>query len=1150
MSKEIRINEMNSNNDTIFPIIDNENNDEKLISELLEDYTFKEENHKEIRINHDSIKSNIILGKKTEREKTSEKENKFDKENKSKEKNICIICKENKGINLKDKYNDLYECNKCKRLFHLDCLQLIDNETNEKIISKCSLCLSLVQNNFDSFKKYCHKVKYSNNNNDINKKIYSNLYKENVIQINEDSTLKNDLIKEFIEDFKKKNNEPEEKYDIDTQLLNSKICMNIEYNNLKNIEKESNNLNENSYISYPFLFSIPNEFLYENTINKNQSNKELYNIPIIKQMTTLLIKKDFIIRKDIDNEILNEDSEEYIKINEDSFMHEIEIKNFLKTLDFIKILKNNQNIVKNHIIIKKYWKLISSNYIENFNKNIIKCLIDDKELLYFPDIYNSQKNKIYLSNNNPKLIGDLYPYFNGKLFGKIINIYDFLNTFSSKMYLNQFSLEEFYSSLKISEKYKNKEILLNSSIHISLCFLLINELHSIPINDINTHGDYDLLLIKIIIDNYYFEKDTNELFLFINYSWPELIRIIFSCKIFNKNFYLYEETDKKLMSKLSSIKNINSYNTIFSFEEKLIILEKLIKLCYELAFIKTYIKEIQDKKLGLIKKQREFEEELKNIEIKMREINKKEKRMNPKKKIEEINKKIIELKSDSERLSDNQTKEEFIKLLKRIEKYKIFIKKRNNIIEIKKELESKIEDIKLELFNIYLNNKKYLGIDRYGIKYYYINEKIFAKVNHKEKKIKEYKYEWRIITNEKIIKELIFNLCEKGIHENDLKKKLQKLIDYKIKFSFTNSSLEEIFINNILKYDKCKSPLKNIQNQNKSNNEFDVLFNRICIIENEFSKYLIQGSKEWENYENKLKIKNWIINVKDIRQYATLLLFLNDKFKSPYKINKEVIDYNNSIQNLNINNSINNKNTLKNNYDIENKSYNNSLHKFSNDICEKNFLKNDYINITNTSNIFNNFYDIKNNNKKIEEKKEIIIENNNTNNCRYSNIINNNLDNKNTIDINIDSENELFDKNGNINLEYKNPKIHTLNYKTKLWTKEFESYNLEYLFIKYVNNIQSFPALYVSITIFQIILHRLIKRREIGRKRIINDNKKKNKSKNKNKCIKKKKYEEEEEEKIELDNDSDKKEEYLIRIEDEENEKIHEIKKKKYIIYV
>ena len=80
------------------------------------------------------------------------------------------------------------------------------------------------------------------------------------------------------------------------------------------------------------------------------------------------------------------------------------------------------------------------------------------------------------------------------------------------------------------------------------------------------------------------------------------------------------------------------------------------------------------------------------------------------------------------------------------------------------------------MFNLILFDKKFIGMDRYGYKYYYflwIPDKIFAKVRKHNIGIpndnKKYKYEWRIIKDEKNIKKLIDNLCEKGIHETGLK---------------------------------------------------------------------------------------------------------------------------------------------------------------------------------------------------------------------------------------------------------------------------------------------------------------------------------------------------------------------------------------------
>ena len=83
------------------------------------------------------------------------------------------------------------------------------------------------------------------------------------------------------------------------------------------------------------------------------------------------------------------------------------------------------------------------------------------------------------------------------------------------MYLNKFTLEEFYTALKISKKSINKEMLLLSSVHISLVFLFVNELFYIKINEIYNFADGDLLLIKIIIDHYYINNNIKGLFLFL-----------------------------------------------------------------------------------------------------------------------------------------------------------------------------------------------------------------------------------------------------------------------------------------------------------------------------------------------------------------------------------------------------------------------------------------------------------------------------------------------------------------------------------------------------------------------------------------------------------------------------------------------------------
>ena len=214
----------------------------------------------------------------------------------------------------------------------------------------------------------------------------------------------------------------------------------MKYDNLVNLNKNNNNL-----ITYPFLFFIPNELLFDNLNNKIKPKKISYNTSIIRNMNKLIINT-----KDKNSENEKDKNDEQMSV----------IKKFLISSEFESIIKNNQNAAKNNINFKKYWKIISRNYIKSINKNIIKFPINDKELFSFPDLYkinnvSSDSMKLNASSN----IGDIYPFFNGDLFCKIVNIYDFLVTFSHKMYLNKFTLEEFYSALKISEKYINKEIL-------------------------------------------------------------------------------------------------------------------------------------------------------------------------------------------------------------------------------------------------------------------------------------------------------------------------------------------------------------------------------------------------------------------------------------------------------------------------------------------------------------------------------------------------------------------------------------------------------------------------------------------------------------------------------------------------------------------
>ena len=1054
--------------------------------------SIKEKETQDQEKSYQSNNINIMLGKKTKRQKEENNQSQ-DEPNL-----ICIICC------TKGDFNDLYKCNQCQKLFHLNCLKLMNLETKEEIMNQCQLCEILIKNDFEDVSKFCTYINGNQPKVKKDKKKTKKLKKIKILnKIQKKYTPKhtkynNYIINSFINSSKIRLHSKDEKNKnnlSNISLLNSKVCINMKYENLEVLNKN------NSFISYPFIFRIPNELLIENPTNKNKK-KNIYNTFIIRNMNKLLVN----------NNLYNKRNTIEIELQKEIF------NKFMNSAEFENILKNYQNTANNNILLRKFWKLISRNYIRHINKYTMKFPINDKELFAFPNLYNFG-DEPEITNNNINLIqniGDIYPYFNGELFTRIANIYDFITTYASKMYLHRFSIEEFYSALKLSEIYGNSEILLLSSIHISLVFLFVNELYYIKINDVYNYGDYDLLLIKIIVNYYYVNNNIKEMFLFLYYSWPELIRIIFKSRILNKNYLLFEEIDEKILNKLFNIKNNFTYNKLFTFEEKVYILEKLIQISLDSVFIRSFLKETQEKRQTVKKKQRELEEELKNIDIKKRELDKKYIAVKPEKKIEEMNKKLEKLKlsENSERHSSRydipQVKK---KLYEDIEKYKNFIKYVNNFNENRKNIISKIDKIKDELLNININEKKYLGNDRYGNKFYYFSEQIFIKMKNTTKS----NVEWRTINNEKALGKLVGSLCDKAIHENELKTKLlylyPKYVKHLLRKPLIYTSIEDIFRKNVLYYENTKSVIKNLKYISNftsalSNgiNDYSLFFVKICNIEKGVSEYLLYDNKEWEIEENKIKIKQWLKDVRDVKKYANLIIFLNDRFKNPYRIinEKEENDYkfeenkrdelsqnsiittthNNINMNMNMfNNNLQNMNNIFPNNNINmNNNFNNNNNMLNNKNNLLEDLKKDINNIK--TNITNPSYnpqiqnqELKYNSSSLEAFKD------NKSIIKKMNNIQNNLKKNEQGEISILYSKNLFNQDGNINLYFENNK-NLQSFRTRLWSKDWEPYNIEYFYIKYVNLIQSFPSLYISITILEIVLNSLVKRRDLCKKRM------------------------------------------------------------------
>ena len=960
-----------------------------------------------------------ILGKKVKRDGTK----KINRE-------LCSICRDGGNLLL---------CDYCPRSFHIECLKLKEENIPEGKWY-CPMCAPKIQkrleknqnaNNVPEDKEMERKRLIKNQKRRLwrlKKKEQLEAIKNNqqndVILVNKQG---NTLIDSFLKDninIGNKNNSGSSYLNYINKmdklpLLNSKICINITYSSLNEEDHTNKNLN------LPLLFPIPNDILVNSQKKLNSLEEALNKIPSINKYINEEKEKENKKEND-ENENNNKNYQEFndIIINGDIDLNNVlldednETKKLLKTHNSVNalnnIIKDNKDIIKYNILLRDYWDVIlqkKSSAIYN-NKQTIKYPIDDKELYSFPDLYGLEEK--YFSKKD----GILYPYFNGNLFTRLINVYDFLLTFSSKLYLSKFTLEELYAALKLSENHKESEILLLSSIHISLIYLLFSDFSNLQLLDIYNNNDVETLLLKIIIDNTH--NEIRNLYPFIYLTWPELIRLIFYSYTFNINHYMSDEIKTNINKKLGNVKDVLAYNTMLDFEDKLNILESLILLCYETTFIRDAIKEAQENRNEIKKSEKEMEEDLKEIESKKREYERQEQFTQPQAKIEEINKKLSTLSEDNSTMS----RQEISKLRKTLEheknEFKAVIRKLTMVNNQRDDLLNKIEKKKIEIFDIPMVGKKCIGYDGRGYKYYYfpwIYNKFFVRINSNDQT--KGRYEWHVIEKEENIKDLIDKLSEKGIHESALKKKMSSILHKRMGYRYNrynndqNNSIdltnppkiEDIFKNNVLKYENIKNPLRYQKNSKISmittkTNQYEIIYDKLCNIEELITNYLSHDGKQWESFINRQNIRAWITCANDIKQYVNFLLFLNDRVKNPYKIEEG---------NLSM-------------IGISSKPY-----------------------------------------------KKIIEDDNESNNISIENKANENVD---TI---IDNEGHFMTNYVNKDLQFGN--------KIRLWSKEFESYNLEDIYIEYLNSADSLPMLHICIDVFEIILNDLSKRREYFKKR-------------------------------------------------------------------
>ena len=966
---------------------------EPIPSDINQDNQEKPENEETNSQTKESTKEEPkILGKKTRRN------------GKKSNNDYCSICQ--KGGNL-------LLCDQCNRAFHIECLKLDKNNIPEGKWF-CQIC---TLNNQKNEKKT--RDKKGNKPNVTNPK--TNIVKQKKLNKPNINSPKTNIEKDKKITHKNEKKKPGRKKKVEDKSNEKTEKQSVSQTYYDN-DNENDNENENQNEKV-------NDENKDTNMNMNEEEEEYYIANSVSKTEILKFLKILLQKevKTIDEIILTD-----------------EIAKILRNTNSIRAINNMINSNKDLLKYKEYWSLLleKRNEMVNNTKKNIHYPISCKELYSYPERHGLEGK--YFN----KTEGILYPYCNGKTFTRLINIYDFLLTFSSKIYLNKFTLDEFYSALAVSEKYNTSEISLLSSIHISLSYLLLTELSEIPISDLYNDGEIELLMLKSIIDTK--KDDIKKIYNFIHHTWPELIRLFLISKFFNKDF----NSDLNFIPILNKVYNVHdviSFNTSLNFDEKLSILEKLVIISYETNFIRYSIKESQDIKTKYKRRERELEDELRDIETKKIEFERHSKLTQPQTRINEIDVKLKEL-------SENKTKGGGDKIRIKLEDEKIelekMIKEMNDNNTKREELISQIEELQEEYFDIPTIGRTYIGVDGRGFKYFHFTwmpNTLFIR-KKKEKNDKNGKYEWRMINNKEILdNDLIDKLCEKGIEELELKdnlllvsKKMDLKKDKKAKENKVISDeenkeekkdenteenkdeskdenidekndkvdenklneiipIDDIFYNQVLKYENTKNPLISGDKKIKpiliteKTNQFEPISDKIKKIEANISKYLSLDNRQWESPQNRSKIKLWIPTIKSVNNFVNILLFFNERIKIPYK--SELLSLADSLFGKSATRKI-----------IE------------------------------------------------EEKSEDEDEN--------------------------DAKNKACPliSNGKFDPFYINRSLQYAN-RIKLWTKEFETYNLEKVYLEYLRNVKSIPQIIICLNLFEIVVIELNKRRELYKKK-------------------------------------------------------------------
>ena len=762
-------------------------------------------------------------------------------------KDHCAKCK------LKE---NLLECKRCPRCFHEKCLKYNIEFYMKKNIFYCPKCLQELKE-----RKKESQIKYENNLKNLS---FEEREKRRILRnanLREWRRKKKEEIKNLMELNKKKL----------LKIKNSKICIDFTYSNVNNQIKSLN---------LPILYPIPNDLLINSKEKIDNLNKILNNNKIENKLLNF-----YLDQKNNNNQF------EYNKnFNRNETLNKIlQTHNSINALN--NLIKNSpSNLLLYNKVLRVYYKKLLRKKKKKFN-----FPINDKELYSFPDFFNLSES-FYNKPEGENLPND---------FNEIINLFDFFQSFNENLFISKFDIKIFYSAIKYSNEEKN-EINVINSVHIGLILFIFQEIKNINNNEIK-EGNF--LLIKIIIESY--KNNLKGLYKFLLLTWPEILNIFFNSNYFKNKIQIFDEKIENISKKFDDFYDINSYNSIFNYEEKIFIIKILILFIYNMEKFRQIIKENQENLLEIEKKRKEILRNYSEFKKTFSEIQKKENEIKPNIKILEIDKKIENIYNEcigftrreieQMRKKYNDEKKEMIKFNEEIEKY---------------ENENKKHEEKLKEINFQFEKKenlKLLGKDYRNFKYYFfpwIQNKIFIKYKNNNQIL------WKEIFKQNDLNNLVEKLSEKGINEKKLKININKILS-NFNNDFEQSFNLNIKNNNYINYIN-KNSLVKIENNNKE--KIEILIEKLNILENKITNYLNYDNKEWESNFIRNKIISWFNKVKNIQQYSKLLIMFNERVKLPYKLINNKIDENNEN-----NNNKMKKNNLINDDDSElnyNKDYN------------------------------------------------------------------------------------------------------------------------------------------------------------------------------------------------------------------------------------